>query len=179
MSDEVRRVLSRARNGVIAAGYQLWKQARTASGRPLPGRQHLDAAGFDEFPPHAVFVDVVREGAHYRFRYGPMGANVAEIFARSVTGRFVEHIGYLNVFDQIYRRFSAVVDEKALVYGVFPASPKCTRFEFYEHLTLPLAADGQTVDMLFGVRCGLPLGEPAGQPGFTTVPLVTPATLLS
>lgn len=174
MADEVHRVLSRARNAIIRAGYELWEQARASSGRPLPGREHLDAAGLGSFLPHTVLIDVVREGAHCRFRYGPIGDDVAEIFARSVTGRFIEHIGHLHVFDQIYRRFSAVVDEKALVYGVF-AAPKASPFKYYEHLTLPLAADGHTVDTLFGIRCGLPLSEPAGEPGFTTVPLAAAA----
>ncbi|MBV8538134.1 MAG: hypothetical protein JO128_21235, partial [Alphaproteobacteria bacterium] len=52
-----------------------------------------------------------------------------------------------------------VVDEKALVYGISRSPARHLEFVDYEHLTLPLASDGQTVDMLFGIRCELPYSE--------------------
>lgn len=157
--DEARRVLEAAKSPVIVAGYEYWLQKRALSRRSLPGRQHLDPVEMKAFLPHVVLIDVVREGTHCRFRNRLNGTHVTNIFGRDGTGKFIEHIGYLHVFDDLYRRFAAAVDEKALVYGTSPSPVQKLDFMEYEHLTLPLATDGHTVDMLFGVRCALPYSD--------------------
>ena len=157
--DEARRVLSLAESDIITSGYEYWVQRRAASGRSLPGRQHVDPVGMRSFLPHVVLIDVVRDGPHHRFRNRLNGSHVTQIFGRDGTGKYIEHTGFLHIFDDLYRRFSTVVDEKALVYGISPSPDRRLDFVDYEHLTLPLASDGQTVDMLFGVRCELPYSD--------------------
>lgn len=125
----------------------------------LPGRQHIDPAEMAEFLRYVVLFDVERQGMHYRFRHRLTGTHFVEIFGRDVTGRYIEHAGSLEDFHVVYRRFSTVVDEKALVYGAAPSPVRELNFLHYEHLTLPLASGGETVDMLFGVRCALPAGH--------------------
>lgn len=172
LPDEARRLLSLAKSPVIATGYEYWVRARDRSGRNLPGGQHLDPAEMTPFSPHVTLIDVVCEGAYHRFRNRVNGTRVAEIFGRDGTGKFIEHTGHLDIFDDLYRRFSTVVDEKALVYGVSRAPARHLDFTEYEHLTLPVASDGHTVDMLFGVRCALARSEEAASYEFLVVPLI-------
>lgn len=175
--DEARRILDQAKSSVIAAGYEYWLQKRDQSSRSLPGRQHLDPVEMKDFLPHVVLIDVVRDGAYQRFRSRLNGTHVTDIFDRDGTGKYIEHIGYLHVFDEFYRRFSAVVDEKALVYGVSSSPVRHLDVVDYEHLTLPLASDGHTVDMLFGVRCALPYSDVPMAHEFLVAPLIEHANL--
>ena len=159
MPDEASRLLCQAKTAPISAGYDAWCRARSACGRDLPSRQDLEAAGIEDTLPYVLFIDVVRDGAYCRFRYSFAGSHVAELFNGDVTNKYLEHIGHLRVFDDLFRRFSVAVDDKALVYGISPTPPNCVPARCYEHLTLPLSSDGRSVDTLFAVRCGLPASE--------------------
>ena len=160
--DQAQRILAgAAANAAISQCYAYWRDKRALMTHGmLPGRQHLDPAGMRSFLPYVVLFDVERNGAHYRFRHRLTGTHFADIFGRDVTGMYIEHAGSLEDFDVVYRRFSCVVDDKALVYGVSPSPLRERNFPRYEHLTLPLATDGATVDMLFGVRCWLSGSHP-------------------
>jgi hypothetical protein len=161
MSDATLQVLRQARSKVIASCYEYWAQCRTRSGRPLPGRQHIDPIEMAPFLRHVVLFDVLREAGRHRFRHRLVGTEFAEIFGRDVTGQNLEDAGSVERMEAVHKRFSLMVDAQVLVYGVSPSPVTERNFIQYEHLTLPLAADGETVDMLFGVRCILPTLEPA------------------
>ncbi len=108
------------------------------------------------FLPHVILFDVERREGKYRFRHRLTGTHFQEIFGREVTGLYIEESGSLESFESVYRRLAAVVDDKVMTYGVAPSPVRDKDFVQYEHLTFPLASDGTTVDMLFGVRCILP-----------------------
>ncbi|HEX9462057.1 MAG TPA: PAS domain-containing protein [Alphaproteobacteria bacterium] len=148
--------LKQAISPAIALCYRYWtgKRALCGPGR-LPGREHLDPVEMVRFLAHVVLFDVVRNGSYYRFRHRLTGTHFAEIFGRDVTGLYIEQTGSLETFEAIYRRFTTIVDDKAPAYGISPSPVRDRDFLEYEHLTLPLATDGQTVDLLFGVRCVL------------------------
>ena len=150
-------LLRQAKHPAIGACFAYWqaKQAARGDGR-LPGRQHIDPVEMATFLPYVVLFDVVRAAADYRFRHRLTGTHFVEIFGREVTGLYIEETGSLETFDDVYRRFAGVVNGKAPAYGVSPSPVKERDFLHYEHLTLPLAGDGETVDLLFGVRCLLP-----------------------
>src|SRR5258708_11173475 len=172
ISDEASRVLAQAKSPVVAACYEHWLQKRAQSGWSLPGRQHLDLIEMKGVLPHLVLIDVVRHGVYHRLRIRFSGTYVTDILGRDVAGLYIEHSGYPHAFDELYRRFSTVVDEKALVYGVSPSPARHLDFLEYEHLTLPLAADGQTVDMLFGVSCALPYSKVPARHEYGVAPLI-------
>ncbi len=171
MFDEARRVLREARSAAVVACYEYWLQKRAHAGRCLPGRQHLDPVEMKGFLEHVVLFDVVPDGVYNRFRHRLIGTHFAEVLGRDVTGMYIEHSGSLEIFDEVYRRFSTVVDEKALAYGVTRWPAKRGGLIPYEHLTLPLAADGETVDMLFGVRCVF-VEPPTPVHRYATAPLI-------
>ncbi len=84
-----------------------------------------------------------------------MGTHIVELFGRDTTGLYVDESSAAGHYESIALRLTAVVDTQQPSFGIYyPPAPHLDFLE-YEHLTLPLAADGATVDMLFGVRCGL------------------------
>ncbi|HTO84299.1 MAG TPA: PAS domain-containing protein [Methylomirabilota bacterium] len=172
MLDHVRAVLGQAWNPAVAACFEYWRRKQSLCGQPLPGRQHIDPVEMRAFLPYVVLFDVVRAGVHCRFRHRLAGTEFDRIFGRDVTGMFIEHTGPLEDFDIVYRRFLAVADDKMLVYGVAPSPARDRDFLQYEHLTLPLASDGETVDILFGVRCVLAASWERDACGYRTAPLL-------
>jgi len=149
--------LTAAINPAVAACYQYWRRKCAAwpPGR-LPGRQHLDAGEMAPFLQYVVMFDVERNGVHCRFRHHLTGPHFAEIFGRDVTGMYIEQTGSIETFEAVYRRLSAIVEDKIPAYGISPAPVAARNYMRYEHLTVPLASDGDNVDVLFGVRCILP-----------------------
>jgi hypothetical protein len=158
MPDKIDQDVKAATNAAIAECYQYWlgKRSQCGPGRFLPGRQHIDPVEMKSFLRYVLLFDVERNGAHYRFRHRLTGTHFGRIFGRDVTGMYIEQTGSIESFEGVYRRLSAVVDDRIPAYGISPAPVRDMAYLTYEHLTLPLATDGETVDMLFGVRCILP-----------------------
>jgi hypothetical protein len=156
---EAGRLLQRAKSPAVPACFGYWDAKRTACGAPLPGRQHIDPIEMRSFLSCVVLFDVVGAGPAHRFRHRLTGTEIEGIFGANITGKFIEQTGSVEKLDELYRRLALIADEKVLVYGRAPAPVTTDNYVAYEHLTLPLASDGQTVDMLLGVRCRLPPSE--------------------
>jgi hypothetical protein len=153
--------LAAARDWRIAAGYRYWLAKKEAlAGDLIPGRQHIHADEMVAFLPHVLLFDIERTGEMLRFRHRLTGSHFYELFGKEVTGLYVEQAGSAEAGAIVHERFSSIVRTKQPIYGVAPVAVKSREFLQYEHLTLPLASDGQIIDMLFGIRCALP--PPAG-----------------
>jgi hypothetical protein len=171
LADAFYDLIRDAKHPAIRMALNYWLKQRERAERKLPGRQHIDPLDMTDFLPYVVLFDVVRSGVHCRFRHRLTGTHFNAIFGRDVTGMFVEHTGSIETFNDVYARFSTVTDDKVAAYGIAPSVVKeggCC----YEHLTLPLAADGETVDMLFGVRCLLTAEDVPPTIGYATAPLL-------
>src|SRR5258708_7005924 len=136
MLDDGYRMLRQARHRAVLSCYEYWLRARDRSGRLLPGRQHLDPAEMAGFLPYVALYDIVRDGVYQRFRMRLIGSHFEEVLGRDVTGMYIEHMGWLEIFDDLYRRFSTVTDEKVAAYGVSASPAKQPHFIDYEHRTL-------------------------------------------
>jgi hypothetical protein len=169
------RLVSKAKHPAIRMALDYWVQQRNEAQRLLPGRQHIDPVQMSGFLKHVVLFDIVRTGVHCRFQHRLAGTHLEDIFGRDLTGMFIEHCNELDRFADVYTRYAAVADDKVAAYGVAPSPGNQGRLLRYEHLTLPLAADGQAVDMLFGVRCILPESNDPPDIGYATAPLIDPA----
>jgi hypothetical protein len=150
--------LTQARAPAVRECYAYW-QSKKKSGR-LPGRQHIDPAEMKSFLEHVILFDVERPASGgYRFRQRLVGTHIVELFGRDTTGFYVDESSSTSHYESVHARLSAIVDTKEPAFGIYyPPTPHLDFLE-YEHLTLPLASDGRTVDMLFGVRCGLGKGK--------------------
>jgi hypothetical protein len=116
--------------------------------RGLPGRQHFDPLAIHDLLPNLWLLDVQR--APFRLRYRLAGTKITERLGREVTGLWLDEAHpHLASDPGYFKRYRTVV---------FDATPSWRRgrpmFRQDEHvaelenLILPLAADGETVDML-------------------------------
>lgn len=145
--------LAHARSPQVREMYVYWC-GKCAGGR-LPGRQDISPDEMAAFLPYVILFDVERHGGRYRFRQRLIGTHIVDLFGRDLTGVYVDQSSSPEHYAPAYARLSAVVETQQPVFGTYyPPTPHRDFIE-YEHLTLPLASDGEIVDMLLGVRCGI------------------------
>jgi hypothetical protein len=146
-----------AKDPRIAAAYNYWLSKASPEAGLIPGRQDIDPLEMREFLTCVTLLDVERDQNGYIFRHRLAGTHLYELFGRDVTGLAVPAVtGTADDAAVLNRRFTFVVEKKIPLYGISPVRVKDRNFIYYEHLTMPLAADGMVPDMLFGVRCAVP-----------------------
>ena len=129
-------------------------QSRLAPGR-LPGRQHIDPT--DLQPRHLsqlLLLDVVAPAApkqRRRYRFRVAGTGFSAIAGRDVTGLHYDEIGAPERALPVIRALDLVVDRKAPVYLSGRLSIPSQDYVWVKRLGLPLAQDGERVDMILAI----------------------------
>ena len=113
----------------------------------LPGRQHFDPLEIFGLSRNIWLLDV--DKAPLRFRVRRIGAELIECTNRDITGRFL---------DEFYENLEATEAGNHLVYSTEKGVPTYRRgmliskstkyYDMLERIILPLATDGENVDML-------------------------------
>ena len=127
--------------------YDYWR-SKCVGGR-LPARADIDPLEVPLLMPVMYLVDVERADGELRFRMRLVGTEVNTRFGRDSSGTWADE-------DEPLRK--ALPDFQAAVEGRTPHYTSSARYTGKEHigydrLILPLAGDGETVDMLVGVLC--------------------------
>jgi hypothetical protein len=126
-------------------------QSKLAPGR-LPGRQHIDPT--DLQPRHLsqlLLLDVVESAPpkpHRRYRFRVAGTGFAGIAGRDVTGLHYDEIGAPERAMPVIRALDLVVERKVPVFLSDRLSIPSQDFVWVKRLGLPLAQDGDKVDMI-------------------------------
>lgn len=133
--------------------FEYWKGKCRAE--RLPGRGDIDPQEMVAFLPYVVLLDVERSHETYRFRYRLVGTEVVALFGYDPTGRYLDEATLPQRYPQVHGRLLSVAETKRPHYAILPV-PLPNRDSVYaEILTVPMASDGETVDLLLGIRCGL------------------------
>src|SRR3546814_529285 len=134
--------------------YAYWLEICPGRGL-LPGRQHFDPAELGSRHPsllqHLWLVDVERNPPRFRLRLVGSAAYMTSPFARA--GHYVdEFIDPASRAETLQSSFGRLVEagEPGLSRGRSWAAPGRNAREL-SRLSLPLAADGRTVDMLLSM----------------------------
>lgn len=132
--------------GKLAALLAFW-QRLVPSG--LPGRQHLDPIAIGPaLLPYVFLADVLDGGQQFRWRL--IGTHIVSHAGADDTGKELSATVAPGTRDTIIGHYRQVARDR---------QPLCHRSEFvgqdgrvyrYDRLLLPMAADGVTVDMIFG-----------------------------
>jgi hypothetical protein len=121
----------------------------------LPGRGDIEPQEMVAFLPYVILLDVERRGDTHRFRYRLVGTEVVTLFGHDPTRRYLDEATVPQRYPQVHGRLLSVVETKRPYYAILPV-PLPNRDSVYaEILTVPMASDGKTVDLLLGIRCGL------------------------
>ena len=121
----------------------------------LPGRQHIDPT--DLQPRHLsqlLLLDVVEAAApnlRRRYRFRVAGTAFAGIAGRDVTGLHYDEIGAPERALPVIRALDLVVERKAPVFLSGRLSIPSQDYIWVKRLGLPLAQDGETVDMILAI----------------------------
>jgi hypothetical protein len=113
----------------------------------LPGRQHLDPLDIPALLPWLWLLEV--HHAPLRFRFRLAGTQIAAVHGEDPTGRWFDEFYAGRPIGPVVERMCAAIDQKAPIWRMGPswAMPEA-KWRAIEALTVPLAADGVSVDML-------------------------------
>jgi len=126
---------------------EYWRSRRGS--RRFPARRDLDPIAFRYVLGNVVLVDVARPGP--RFRYRLIGTNLLLRDARDRTGHWIDELPSLEYRRTVLARLHSLVERPGPVF-IRNAAVLDNRQYDYEALWLPLAADGETVDILMACQ---------------------------
>lgn len=127
-----------------------WRAIAPAPGR-LPGRQHFDPIAVPDLLPHLWLIDVERRPA-LRFRYRLIGTALIEAGVPMRRGDYFDEVTNQPAREEVASTLQSVVSDRRLDWR--RGTPKVAHAKHVselERVMLPLAADGETVDMLLGL----------------------------
>jgi hypothetical protein len=122
-----------------------WARKCRPDGR-LPGRADIDPIEMRFALGHLLLVDVER-GAPPRFRHRLVGTHIVERAGYDATGRYVDEIPDAELAARICESYERALATKAPVRQVIDdiVDGRSTKLEL---VRLPLASDGENVDMI-------------------------------
>lgn len=143
-----RHFLGIARSPIMREFLAYWLSVHP--GASLPGRRHFDPLEIPRGLPHLVLTDVERDP--WRFRIRLMGTAVVSAFDRDFTGLYIDET-VPGMAESLAVRHRIEVAETGLPsyrYGT-TSVPFRLGFAPLERVYLPLASDGERVDMILGM----------------------------
>ena len=129
-------------------------QSKLAPGR-LPGRQHIDPTELQ--PRHLsqlLLLDVLEAAApkqRRRYRFRVAGTGFSAIAGRDVTGLHYDEIGAPEGAMPVMRALDLVVERKSPIFLSGRLSIPSQDHVWVKRLGLPLAQDGDNVDMILAI----------------------------
>lgn len=117
----------------------------------LPGRGHIDPLDFPQLLGRIYLVEVIREDGALRFRFRLWGSKIRGIFGHDHTGHWLEDIAAPGTLADIRAALAACTMEARPFFWRRPMMVDSAEYAATRRLVLPLAADGETVDMLLGL----------------------------
>lgn len=141
----------------LQQGYDYWRQK--AAGRQMPRRADIDPTEIPKLLPNIVLVDVLPGG---RYRYRLIGTAIAEAQGVNVTGRYLDEVlpgpeykaHILGLYDECVRSRRPLYTERLFLSRQRRSPQRHTKVVF-----LPLAEDGETVNMVLLVQVYLYIDE--------------------
>lgn len=127
--------------------FAYWASLR--QGARLPGRRHLDPAGIKRLLPTVSLIDVGGAPGDYRMRLA--GTGLYGVYGREITGKRLADIYNTSAADYWRAELGKVVAERRPAVGVHNLAWRGASHLSILWLRLPLASDGQDVDMILGL----------------------------
>jgi hypothetical protein len=124
--------------------YRYWR-GKWQDGDRLPGRSDIDPLDFSYALGDVTLVDVLQEPLRFRFRLD--GTRHVEHFGFDMTGQMLDDFPEPGMQQSIFESYRDIVENRTprRRYRDLTADGRPFR---YEALLLPLASDGEHVDMI-------------------------------
>jgi len=132
----------------IGEAYAYWLRIHPPRG--LPGRQHFDPTDIPGLLRHIRMLDV--EGQPPRFKIRVVGTQYAERLGHDTTGQYLDELFEGFEGSRFHRGLLDVIESKRPIWRRGPLQWFCREeYSSVERIHLPLARDGETVDMVLTV----------------------------
>lgn len=128
-----------------------WEDACAALGH-LPGRQHVDPAGWRGLLAHLYMIDVIEDGKRYRWRL--IGTAVTELAGRDATGRYMDDLYDVAGYAEATKSYAAVVASRRPLRSFGTLAFTGRDYSGFDSVEVPLAADGARIDLILGMCIG-------------------------
>ncbi|HEY8571666.1 PAS domain-containing protein [Phenylobacterium sp.] len=132
-----------------------WASLR--GGARLPSRRDLDPAAFKRLLPTVSLIDVRRDPVDYRIRLA--GTALYGVYGREITGRSLAEVYASPAADYWRVELAKVVEERRPTVGVHNLGWRGASHLSLLWLRLPLASDGENVDMILGYDAVVGMGR--------------------
>ena len=123
---------------------------RLADGQ-LPSRADIDPIDFPHLLGRINLIEVLHTQPRMRFRYRLWGTKIADLIGRDYTGRFIEDLMLPTDYRRISGALTETVESHRPHFWQVPIPFIGRDFGSYRRLLLPLASDGETVDLLMAL----------------------------
>ena len=127
----------------LRALYDYWERSRPGEG--LPGRQHLDPLDIPELLPNLLLIDVL---SPENFRYRLVGTALAARVGRDTTGLSIIEAYPNDDWEEIHPDYRYIIDSRRPCLRWTAVTDIRGTSQAYQRLLLPLARDGERVDMI-------------------------------
>lgn len=132
----------------IRRAYEFWDTLR--DGREMPARADIDPADIVPILPFVILVDVILDPLDFRFRLA--GTDVVRRFGETLTNRRLREIDTDGKYQQIFDEYALTVTRRKPEIFTEEFVRHDGKFVKYTRLLCPLSADGQRINMLFGIQ---------------------------
>jgi hypothetical protein len=126
--------------------FDYWRSR--APERKLPGRQHIDPIELGRLLSGMVLYDVERRGAAPRFRVRIWGTAVTKLMGRDCSAGYVDEAGPAAINEGAVAALRDVAETGRPHYWKRTVPDAEGKKLTYSRLALPLASDGECVDMI-------------------------------
>jgi hypothetical protein len=132
----------------IAEGYAYWLRIHPPHG--LPGRQHFDPTHIPGLLRHIRMLDV--EGQPPRFKVRVVGTQFTERLGQDTTGQYLDQLFEGFEGSRFHRGLLDVIEYKRPIWRRGPLQWSYPKpYSSAERIHLPLARDGETIDMVLTI----------------------------
>ena len=130
-------------DAALARLHAYWQSKRR--GRRFPARRDLDPCDFGYILGWIILADVTHEPRRYFIRL--YGSELAGHAGFDITGSYLDEHPQPEFRDYVEKSWDDTVARREVTHGRFDRWVGDRRYRF-ESLRLPLASDGETIDML-------------------------------
>jgi hypothetical protein len=129
---------------IISEARAYWERAR--GGRAMPARADLDPAEMTRFLPNVIMLDVVHDPLDFRYRL--VGSEIERHSSERNTGQWMSTMPSRRPPSTVWENLKAVVESRTPSERSIPYVGPHKDFMTTRQITLPLSADGETVDKI-------------------------------
>lgn len=143
----------------FAALYDYWR-GKCREGR-LPARRDIDPLDLPRsMLPNILLLDVERGAGAPRFRVRLAGTGFAALLGREFTGRYFDEVGPAHQMAPVLDALATLVATRRPAFLAGPMVRPNRDHVWLKRFALPLAEDGETVDMILASFRWLAHGSP-------------------